>query len=126
MAYVYPGTPSFLQPLKTTKSSGTNNTEATSPPMPQVPSFFVPETIRMEILQKNALSLAQPDLSQFPDIPAEVENYQDLVPIEILNKPISAVLGYQTSTYKATNVKNGSKYCLRRIHGWSNFFPYTN
>ena len=71
----------------------------------------------MEILQKNALTLAQSDTVQYPDLPAEVENYQDLVPLELLHKPVSSVLGYQTSTYKATNVKNGTRYCLRRIHG---------
>lgn len=116
LAYVYPGTPSYLQhPVKPTKGN-CNGTEAASP-TPQHPSFFINETLRMEILQKNALTLAVPDPVQFPDIPNEVENYHDLVPLEILHKPVSSVLGYQTSTYKATNIKNGIKYCIRRVHG---------
>ncbi|KAJ8667987.1 hypothetical protein QAD02_009650 [Eretmocerus hayati] len=114
LAYVYPGTPSYLQPpAKGSKSNSPDNTLQ----QPQVPSFFVHDTLRMEILQKNMLSLAQPDPVQFPNVPAEVENYHELVPLEILhNKPASTVLGYQTSTFKATNIKNGTRYCLRRIH----------
>jgi PAB-dependent poly(A)-specific ribonuclease subunit 3 len=116
LAYIYPGTPSYLQLMKVTKPTS-NNVESVTPPPPQTPSFFVNETLRMEILQKNALTLAQPDHIQYPDIPAEVENYHDLVPMELMQKPVSTVLGYQSSTYKATNIKNGTKYCLRRIHG---------
>ncbi|XP_031782945.1 PAN2-PAN3 deadenylation complex subunit pan3 [Nasonia vitripennis] len=118
LAYVYPGTPSFLQPFKaaTANKSASNNTESHMPPASQALSFFVNESLRVEILQKNALTLAQADPVQYPDLPPEVENYQDLVPLEVIHKPVSSVLGYQTSTYKATNVKNGTKYCLRRIH----------
>ncbi|XP_058790833.1 PAN2-PAN3 deadenylation complex subunit PAN3 [Phymastichus coffea] len=114
LAYVYPGTPSYLQhPVKPTKGN-CNGTETSSPT--QHPSFFINETLRMEILQKNALALAVPDPAQYPDLPNEVENYHDLVPLEILQKHVSSVLGYQTSTYKATNIKNGIKYCIRRVH----------
>lgn len=76
----------------------------------------------MEILHKNAITLAQADPVQFPDIPAEVENYHDLIPLEMLHRPASTVLGHQSSTYKATNIKNGTRYCLRRIHGMSKFY----
>lgn len=105
-----------MQPVKDNKSPN-NSTEPGSPPSPTLPSFFVNETLRMEILQKNAITLAQADPVQFPDTPAEVESYHDLVPLEMLHKPASTVLGHQSSTYKATNIKNGTKYCLRRIHG---------
>lgn len=113
---VYPGTPAHLQPIKAVKSS--NNSSAPSTPPPQsISSYFVNDSLRLDILQKNALILAQPDLVRFPDLPNEVDNYHELCPLEPIHKAASTVLGYQTSTYKATSIKNGTRYCLRRIHG---------
>ncbi|XP_014487952.1 PREDICTED: PAB-dependent poly(A)-specific ribonuclease subunit PAN3 isoform X2 [Dinoponera quadriceps] len=117
IGYVYPGTPSHLQPVKAPKPPSSNNSSAPSTPPPQAaPSFFVSESLRLDILQKNALTLAQPDIVRFPDLPNEVDNYHELCPLEPIHKPASTVLGYQTSTYKATSIKNGTRYCLRRIH----------
>ncbi|XP_076760552.1 poly(A) specific ribonuclease subunit PAN3 isoform X1 [Xylocopa sonorina] len=117
VGYVYPGTPSHLQPVKPTKATSSNNSSAPSTPPPQAtPSFFLSESLRVDILQKNALTLAQPDLIRFPDLPNEVDNYHELCPLEPIHKPASTMLGYQTSTYKATSIKSGTRYCLRRIH----------
>ncbi|XP_017887760.1 PAN2-PAN3 deadenylation complex subunit PAN3 [Ceratina calcarata] len=118
VGFVYPGTPSHLQPVKpVTKPPSSNNSSAPSTPPPQAtPSFFVSESLRMDILQKNALTLAQPDVVRFPDLPNEVDNYHELCPLEPIHKPASSMLGYQTSTYKATSIKTGTRYCLRRIH----------
>ncbi|XP_034172064.1 poly(A) specific ribonuclease subunit PAN3 isoform X1 [Osmia lignaria lignaria] len=117
VGYVYPGTPAHLQPVKPTKPPSSNNSSAPSTPPPQAtPSFFVSENLRMDILQKNALTLAQPDVVRFPDLPNEVDNYHELCPLEPIHKPASTILGYQTSTYKATSIKSGTRYCLRRIH----------
>nr|XP_012150896.1 PREDICTED: PAB-dependent poly(A)-specific ribonuclease subunit PAN3 isoform X3 [Megachile rotundata] len=117
VGYVYPGTPAHLQPVKPTKPPSSNSSSAPSTPPPQAtPSFFVSENLRMDILQKNALTLAQPDLVRFPDLPNEVDNYHELCPLEPIHKPASTILGYQTSTYKATSIKSGTRYCLRRIH----------
>ncbi|XP_033328349.2 PAN2-PAN3 deadenylation complex subunit PAN3 [Megalopta genalis] len=117
IGYVYPGTPSHLQPVKPAKPPSSNNSSAPSTPPPQAaPSFFISESLRMDILQKNALTLAQPDIAQFPDLPDEVDNYHELCPLEPIHKPASTMLGYQTSTYKATSIKSGTRYCLRRIH----------
>lgn len=55
------------------------------------------------------------------DLPSEVDNYHDLCPLEsIPSGPMhkAQLLGYPTSTYKATNIKTGVRYCLRRIHGF--------
>lgn len=119
LGYVYPGTPSHLQPVKTTKPPSSNNSSAPSTPPPQAAncSFFVNDSMRVEIQQKNALTLTQPDIVRFPDLPNEVDNYHELCPLEPIHKPASTVLGYQTSTYKATSIKTGTRYCLRRIHG---------
>ncbi|XP_066590957.1 PAN2-PAN3 deadenylation complex subunit pan3 [Prorops nasuta] len=117
VGYVYPGTPAHLQPIKPTKTSSSNSSSAPSTPPPQAaPGFFVSENLRLDILQKNALTLAQPDFIRFADLPNEVDNYHELCPLEPIHKPASTVLGYQTSTYKATNIKSGTRYCLRRIH----------
>lgn len=117
VGYVYPGTPAHLQPVKPTKPPSSNSSSAPSTPPPQAtPSYFVSESLRMDILQKNALTLAQPDVVRFPDLPNEVDNYHELCPLEPIHKPASTMLGYQTSTYKATSIKSGTRYCLRRIH----------
>lgn len=121
IGYVYPGTPAHLQPTvkqPPTKPPSSNNSSSapSTPPAQTAASFFVSETLRMDILQKNALTLAQPDAVRYPDLPNEVDNYHELCPLEPIHKPASTVLGYQTSTYKATSIKNGTRYCLRRVH----------
>lgn len=56
----YPGTPSHLQGIKASpRSSAGGSTNG---------SFFVSEDMRIEILQKNALTLMQPDHEQFPGL----------------------------------------------------------
>ncbi|CAD1472267.1 unnamed protein product, partial [Heterotrigona itama] len=125
IGYVYPGTPAHLQPVKSTKPPSSNSSSAPSTPPPQAtPSFFVSESLRMDILQKNALTLAQPDVIRFPDLPNEVDNYHELCPLEPIHKPASTMLGYQTSTYKATSIKSGTRYCLRRIHAMVFVYDY--
>ncbi|XP_033306580.1 PAN2-PAN3 deadenylation complex subunit PAN3 isoform X1 [Bombus bifarius] len=117
IGYVYPGTPAHLQPVKPTKPVSSNSSSAPSTPPPQAASgFFVSDSLRMDIVQKNALTLAQPDVVRFPDLPNEVDNYHELCPLEPIHKPASTMLGYQTSTYKATSIKSGTRYCLRRVH----------
>ncbi|KAH0955941.1 hypothetical protein HN011_007940 [Eciton burchellii] len=117
IGYVYLGTPSHLQSVKSVKTPSSNNSSAPSTPPPQAASsFFVSENLRLDILQKNMLTLAQPDLVRFSDLPTEVDSYHELCPLEPIHKPASTVLGYQTSTYKATNIKSGTRYCLRRVH----------
>ncbi|XP_012285188.1 PAN2-PAN3 deadenylation complex subunit PAN3 [Orussus abietinus] len=116
VGYVYPGTPAHLQPVKPTKSSSNSSSAPSTPPPQANPSFFVTESLRLDILQKNAMTLTQPDVVRFPDLPNEVDNYHELCPLEAVHKAASTVLGYQTSTYKATNVKTGTRYCLRRVH----------
>ena len=50
------------------------------------------------------------------ELPESVDNYHELVPLEPL--PIGGPLQIgHSSTYKATHIKTGIRYCLRRIHG---------
>lgn len=118
VGYPYSSTPAHLQTVKPIKTPTSNNSSAPSTPPPQHgnQSYFISGNLRVDILHKNTLTMSQPDPSQFPDLPTEVDNYHELCPLEQLHKPASSVLGYQTSTYKATSLKNGLRYCLRRVH----------
>ncbi|XP_060519443.1 PAN2-PAN3 deadenylation complex subunit Pan3 [Cylas formicarius] len=100
-------------------SSTTSNDYATFATKPE-PSFFISEELRNDILNRNMLTLLQPDPQQYQDLPAEVDSYHELFPLEpITNQALhKAHLGYQTSMYKATHTKTGVHYCLRRIHGF--------
>lgn len=54
------------------------------------------------------------------DLPQEVDHYNELVPLEVhtLNRAVkSQTYGWITSTYKATHISTGLRYCLKRIHG---------
>ena len=54
------------------------------------------------------------------DIPAEVDNYHCLYPLEQRpSNPMhkSSLFDYRTSVYRATNSKDGLAYCLKRVHG---------
>lgn len=113
---VYPGTPAHLKEY-------TNRPAAMPPPHssmvvpPQQPnSYFVNEDLKLEIMHKNALVLSQANPSVFPDLPANIDHYVEICPLETQVQK-SIVFGYPTSTYKAVNSKNGFTYCLKRIHG---------
>lgn len=49
------------------------------------------------------------------DIPSEIDNYHSLYLLETL--AIHQKLPLPSSTYKATHISTGIKYCLRRLHG---------
>lgn len=86
-----------------------------------MPQFFMPDELKMEILNRNALTMAHIDLGQNIDIPSEVDTYRNLFPLEPPNDNPhhkSKTFGYPTTCYKALNTKDGLTYCLRRIHGF--------
>ncbi|KAK2168696.1 hypothetical protein LSH36_15g19075 [Paralvinella palmiformis] len=89
-------------------------------PRAHQPSFFMPDELKLDILNKHAISLMQVDQEHNRDIPLEVDNYHNLFPLEppVANVRKSSTFGYQTSVYKATSTKDGMLYCLRRIHGY--------
>ncbi|KAF5297481.1 hypothetical protein FQA39_LY12075 [Lamprigera yunnana] len=64
---VYPDTPNHITALKFRTGSS---------------SFFIGEDTCMDILNRNALSLIQPDFEQCPDLPQDVDNYHELCPLE--------------------------------------------
>lgn len=101
-------------------STSSSATEFTTFPAKSEPSFFASEELKNDILNRNMLSLLQPDPAQYPDLPQEVDSYHELFPLEPISSQVlhKAHLGYQASMYKATHIKTGVHYCLRRIHGF--------
>ncbi|KAL1130726.1 hypothetical protein AAG570_011967 [Ranatra chinensis] len=114
---MFPGTPPHT---KTARAHLTASAAPTTTPAPIIDdSYFVSNQLRLEIQHRNNLTLMQPDHALYPDLPLEVDNYHELCPIEAVGTlPKAHVLGYQTSTYKATHIKTGQHYCLRRVHGF--------
>ncbi|XP_054717991.1 LOW QUALITY PROTEIN: PAN2-PAN3 deadenylation complex subunit pan3-like [Uloborus diversus] len=103
---VYPGNPSHIEHMR---------------PKANAPSFFLPDELRMDIIHRQHLTLAEANPEQHPDLPNEVDNYHKLCPLEppIGDTPAkSSTFGYVTTVYKAANIKTGVYYCLRRIHGF--------
>ncbi|KAK6172940.1 hypothetical protein SNE40_016494 [Patella caerulea] len=86
-----------------------------------MPQFFMPDELKLQILNEHALTMAQIDQSHNPEIPSEVDNYHNIFPLEPppanpLQK--SNIFSYPTSCFKAVNTKDGLTYCLRRVHGF--------
>lgn len=85
------------------------------------PSFFMPNELRQSILHKQTLTMLTVDAEQDSSVPAEVDNYHSLFPLEqITDTPMqkSNTFSFVTSCYKALKYKDGLPYCLRRIHGF--------
>ncbi|KAL0851699.1 hypothetical protein ABMA28_000025 [Loxostege sticticalis] len=76
-------------------------------------SFYMPETIRNEIYQRNEDVFLQTDLRQYPDLPENVEMYSDLTPLE------SAAPHSMATSYRAAHRHSGDHYALRRLHNYS-------
>ncbi|KAG2456673.1 PAN3 protein, partial [Polypterus senegalus] len=74
----------------------------------------------MELINRHLITMAQIDQGENPGVPAEVDNYHSLFPLEPLPPPNrlqkTSNFSYVTSCYKAVNSKDDLPYCLRRIH----------
>ncbi|XP_055321590.1 PAN2-PAN3 deadenylation complex subunit PAN3 isoform X4 [Sitodiplosis mosellana] len=78
-------------------------------------AIFIPDEMRNDILSRNEIANLV-DAIPNPDIPNEIDNYHSLFLLETL--AIHQKLPLPSSTYKATHVSTGIKYCLRRLHGF--------
>ncbi|XP_033118172.1 PAN2-PAN3 deadenylation complex subunit pan3-like [Anneissia japonica] len=88
---------------------------------PHGPSFFMGEDIKVDILHRHLVTLAQIDPAEHPDIPQEVDKYHTLYPLEVAPKgPMdkNSTFGYSTQCFKAVNSKDNKTYCLRRVIGF--------
>ncbi|XP_076321729.1 PAN2-PAN3 deadenylation complex subunit pan3-like isoform X2 [Tachypleus tridentatus] len=84
-------------------------------------SFFLSDELRMDIQHRQSLTLAQVNPNLHSDLPAEVDNYHNLSPLEAIingSSRKSVTFRLHTTVYKARNVKTGVYYCLRRIQGF--------
>ncbi|XP_051474463.1 PAN2-PAN3 deadenylation complex subunit PAN3 isoform X2 [Apus apus] len=90
-------------------------------PKANAPSFFMADELRQELINRHLITMAQVDQADIP-VPAEVDSYHSLFPLEPLPPPNriqkTSNFGYITSCYKAVNSKDDLPYCLRRIHGF--------
>uniref|UniRef100_A0A8C4S4I0 PAN2-PAN3 deadenylation complex subunit PAN3 n=1 Tax=Erpetoichthys calabaricus TaxID=27687 RepID=A0A8C4S4I0_ERPCA len=91
-------------------------------PKANAPSFFMADELRQELINRHLITMAQIDQGENPGVPAEVDNYHSLFPLEPLPPPNrlqkTSNFSYVTSCYKAVNSKDDLPYCLRRIHGF--------
>ncbi|XP_065534540.1 PAN2-PAN3 deadenylation complex subunit PAN3 isoform X5 [Lathamus discolor] len=91
-------------------------------PKANAPSFFMADELRQELINRHLITMAQIDQADIPSVPAEVDSYHSLFPLEPLPPPNriqkTSNFGYITSCYKAVNSKDDLPYCLRRIHGF--------
>ena len=84
------------------------------------PAFVAENELRLDVLKRQFVCHARADPEAFPNLPAEVDNFAHLCPMEAPPKANAnnAFGGYVTSVYKATNMKTGVHVCLRRVHGY--------
>ncbi|TVY65658.1 PAN2-PAN3 deadenylation complex subunit [Lachnellula suecica] len=76
--------------------------------------FFMPEALREE-LQKKAEATFQ--VMPNSNLPTLVE-FHSLVALDTSHRKSATVFGYPSWIYKATSMKNGNMYCLRRLEGY--------
>ncbi|XP_031623876.1 PAN2-PAN3 deadenylation complex subunit PAN3 isoform X4 [Contarinia nasturtii] len=97
-------------------------------------AIFIPDDMRNDILARNEIANLVDTIpnpgniinlctifvfifkSIVSDIPNEIDNYHSLFLLETL--AIHQKLPLPSSTYKATHVSTGIRYCLRRLHGF--------
>ncbi|XP_030040317.1 PAN2-PAN3 deadenylation complex subunit PAN3 isoform X4 [Manduca sexta] len=77
-------------------------------------TFYMPDTIRSEIYQRNEDVFLQADPHQYPELPDNLENmYAELIPLE---DPVPHAIA---TTYRAAHCETGENYALRRLHGYT-------
>lgn len=78
--------------------------------------LFIPNDLREEIHKNNAAALQTLPNSQ---LPAHIENYHSLVPLDTSHHKGSSIFGgYNSWVYKAQSSQNGQFYVIRRIEGF--------
>lgn len=77
--------------------------------------FFIPESLRQDLQRR-----AEATLQVLPNssLPASIEYFHSLVPLDTNNQRSTNSFGYNTWVYKATSTKDGYAYVLRRVEGF--------
>uniref|UniRef100_A0A0N5A8J3 PAN2-PAN3 deadenylation complex subunit PAN3 n=1 Tax=Syphacia muris TaxID=451379 RepID=A0A0N5A8J3_9BILA len=85
-------------------------------------TYFTAPELRYELISRQLAISSHADVSAYPDLPQNIEQYHELVPLENNNLHFStgsekSVFGnHATTVYKAINARDGMPYCIRRIH----------
>ena len=79
-----------------------------------VHDFFITEKSREDFQKKAEASLQVMPQSHLP----QLDNFHSLVPLDTTHRKNANIFGYPSWVYKATSVKNGNLYCLRRLEGY--------
>ncbi|CUS10682.1 unnamed protein product [Tuber aestivum] len=95
--------------------------------------FFLSDNLREE-LQKKADATLQTLPAVSSILPPSIEEYHQLVPLDISNQRSAQVFGYPSWAYKAFSSEDGNAYALRRLEGgylwkwwkWWNQFGVAN
>lgn len=76
--------------------------------------FFLPEKLREDMQKRSEASLQVMPNSHLP----QLDNYHTLVALDTTHRKSTNIFGYPSWVYKATSIKNGNLYCLRRLEGY--------
>lgn len=76
--------------------------------------FFMPEKLRQEMQKKAEATLQVIPNSQLP----QLDNYHSLVALDTTHRKNPSIFGYPSWVYKATSIKTGHVYLLRRLEGF--------
>ena len=116
-AAFYQGHNDFQQPVQYHLYApiGPHNTNVL-PHQRNVHQLFIPNDFREELQKKSAATLQTLPNSQ---LPAHIENYHSLVPLDTNHQKSSTIFGgYSTWVYKAQSSVDGNFVALRRIEGF--------
>ncbi|KAL4934310.1 PAN-complex poly(A)-binding subunit PAN3 [Aspergillus undulatus] len=80
-----------------------------------VHDLFLPNDIREELQKKAAATLQTLPNTQ---LPAQVDFFHSLVPLDLNHQKNAAIFGYPSWVYKAQSSKDGLFYALRRLEGF--------
>ncbi|KAJ5682615.1 PAB-dependent poly(A)-specific ribonuclease subunit 3 [Penicillium macrosclerotiorum] len=80
-----------------------------------VHDIFLPTDFREELQKKAAATLQTLPNTQ---LPAQVDYFHSLVPLDLSHQKNAATFGYPSWVYKAQSSKDGNFYALRRLEGF--------
>ncbi|KAK9852001.1 hypothetical protein MYU51_008955 [Penicillium brevicompactum] len=80
-----------------------------------VHDLFLPNEIREDLQKKSAATLQTLPNTQ---LPAQVDYFHSLVPLDLSHQKNAATFGYPSWIYKAQSSKDGHFYALRRLEGF--------
>ncbi|KAF2843481.1 PAB-dependent poly(A)-specific ribonuclease subunit PAN3 [Patellaria atrata CBS 101060] len=77
--------------------------------------FFISDHLRDDLQRK---AEASRQILPSSTLPAQIEHFHSLVPLDTNNRPNASTFGYPSWVYKAVSSKDGFTYALRRLEGF--------